>query len=421
VGEYLLDVLFIASLPKTHGGAARARRFIYHLINDYNYDISAVFLFDPGTPKEIIGELTQMKSLCRIFKLIPAPIPMTYDKPEAIFKAVVNNVMGTIANLRKVSHKTATLSSYYFPNVHRIIDSILDRHKFDVVFSSSLPLATYIWDRKDLRRVVDISDASHVTFRELYRIEKNPFRKMLWLALYTKKYKDFSSLSNADFDLCLALTKEDAKEIARLSKVSRIKVLPYGVDVQYFNPERVKSYEQTGSILFFGALDISYNAYEVLYFYRKIYPMIKSEYPDVRFIIAGRNPPRSIRKISVDPSVRVTGYVKDIRQLLASASVMVFPLMPVAGVRTKVLEAMAMAKPIVITSAGVRGIEVENEEHIIIADTPKEFAYSVISLLSDSKKRKSLGYNARKLVCEKYSWKHITDILHSYLLNLSNR
>jgi len=416
----LLKILFITSIPKIHGGAARARNFIYYLANDYGHDIYAILLFDPRAPKEIIEELNQLRSYCRYFELEPMPIPMSYDKPEIIFRTIINNLVSLSSYPTKILHKTALFSSYYLPNIHYKINNFIEKHKFDIVFSSSLPLAQYIWNRKDLRRVIDIGDASNITFWELYRIEKNPLRKTFWLTLYIKKCREFRMLHHADFDLCLALTKEDANEIVRLSKFSKIKVLPYGVDVQYFDPKKISSCEQTGSILFFGAMDIHYNAYEALYFYRKIYPLIKSECPDVRFIIAGKNPLRFIKNLSADPSVRVTDYVEDIRQFLASASVVVFPLLPVAGVRTKVLEAMAMAKPIVITSAGVRGIDVKNEEHVIIANNPKKFAQSVVSLLNDSKKRKTLGYNARKLVCEKYSWKHIVSILHYYLLGLSN-
>ena len=112
-----------------------------------------------------------------------------------------------------------------------------------------------------------------------------------------------------------------------------------------------------------------------------------------------------------DNSVIITGYVEDTRPYLARASVIILPIHGF-GIKTRLLEAMAMGKPVVISSAGIHGIDVTPEKDIIVADGPEEFAERVIKLLNDEALRKKIGTNARKLMEEKYSWEKMADTLN---------
>jgi glycosyltransferase involved in cell wall biosynthesis len=141
----------------------------------------------------------------------------------------------------------------------------------------------------------------------------------------------------------------------------------------------------------------------VTFFYDEIYDKIRHELPQVSFTIIGRNPPdRIIQLESLDSSVSVTGTVKDIRPFVAESQVAVVPLRMGSGTRLKILEAMAMRKPVVSTSIGAEGLDVTNDKDILIADNPKEFATKVIELLTDEGLRTRIVNNAFNLIRKEY-------------------
>ena len=103
-------------------------------------------------------------------------------------------------------------------------------------------------------------------------------------------------------------------------------------------------------------------------------------------------------------NIEVTGFVDDVRPYMASAAVVVVPLLSGSGTRLKILEAMAMGKAVVATTVGAEGIDYVNGRDIVIADEPENFAEKVVALLADEAKREMLGKSARRLVEQKYSW-----------------
>ncbi|MEM4897831.1 MAG: glycosyltransferase family 4 protein [Pyrobaculum sp.] len=148
-------------------------------------------------------------------------------------------------------------------------------------------------------------------------------------------------------------------------------MIPPGVDTVYFQPFG-KEEDSDPTILFMGTMSYPPNVSAVLWFYRRVYPLVKKEVPRVKFYIVGRAPDRKILKLSSDKSVVVTGGVEDVRVYLAKASVFVNPIiLDDGGIKTKVLEAMASAKAIVSTPLGVRDLGVENEKHVMMQLTKK--------------------------------------------------
>jgi glycosyltransferase involved in cell wall biosynthesis len=161
------------------------------------------------------------------------------------------------------------------------------------------------------------------------------------------------------------------------------------------------------------------NVLSILHFYSKIYSYIKRELPDLKFYVVGRNPDRRIKKLGSDPSVIVAGTVSDIRPYLSMAHVFVNPIViDDGGIKSKVLEAMAMGKAIVSTPLGVRDIGVTNYESAVIVKNDREFAEKVVELLRDENERRRIERNARKFVEENYSWEKQTKILYNVFKEL---
>lgn len=178
--------------------------------------------------------------------------------------------------------------------------------------------------------------------------------------------------------------------------------------MEYFQPATVA--ETPNSLVFTGSMDWLPNEDGILYFADAIFPLIKQQCPEISLEVVGRKPSRKLQSLAeADRRIRLTGWVDDIRPFLARGSICVVPLRIGGGTRLKIFEAMAMGKAVVSTTVGAEGLPVESGANVILADAPKDFAESVISLLRDPNQRKRLGAAARTLVEEKYSWRSVAE------------
>ena len=180
------------------------------------------------------------------------------------------------------------------------------------------------------------------------------------------------------------------------------------------------------SLVFTGSMDWLPNEDAILYFVDAILPLIKQQCPEVSLEVVGRSPSRKLQALAeAEKSIRLTGWVEDIRPFVARSSVCIVPLRIGGGTRLKIFEAMAMNKAVVSTSVGAEGLPVRPGENILLADAPQDFADSVVSLLRDPNQRRRLGTAARALVQESYGWPRVAEnfarTLHSAVVSWNSR
>jgi glycosyltransferase involved in cell wall biosynthesis len=156
-----------------------------------------------------------------------------------------------------------------------------------------------------------------------------------------------------------------------------------------------------------GALTYSANYDAMRYFLADIYPLIKQHVPEVSLTITGSLSGVELSGLALDKSVRLSGYVDDVRIPVAEASVCVVPLRQGSGTRLKILEAMALGTPVVATSKGAEGLDVTPGHNILLANDPGEFAAQVVYLLRSGSLRDQLAKHARLLVEQQYDWDQI--------------
>jgi glycosyltransferase involved in cell wall biosynthesis len=165
------------------------------------------------------------------------------------------------------------------------------------------------------------------------------------------------------------------------------------------------------TIGFFGAFNWAANVDAVHYFVREILPLIQLQRPQIKFLLAGRSAPASIRALASHPAIEFMGEVDDMFSLARRVAVMVAPLRIGAGTRLKILEAFAWGKPIVATSIGIEGIECRPGQDLLVADQPDLFAQTVIDLLDDPLKQRLLGQAGRQRVEAAYTVQRSVDRL----------
>ena len=163
----------------------------------------------------------------------------------------------------------------------------------------------------------------------------------------------------------------------------------------------------TETMLFTGTMSYEPNRDSVHYFVKEILPLIKIKLPGIKFIIAGANAAAVFPELKGDPSIGIISSPEDMKVHYDLANIVVVPLRSGSGTRLKILEAMAMGKPVVTTPIGVEGIEATHEEEILVAKDIKEFAEMVVSLLKDKALAGKISKKARLLIESKYNWDDI--------------
>ena len=248
--------------------------------------------------------------------------------------------------------------------------------------------------RKYERRVAEAFDHSiFVTEAEVKMFkEENPHIKSI-TAITNGVDLDFFSPQHRNLEL-----DKSHNSVDRQSSASQIQ--PVATGSRY----RETSIEKP-VILFTGAMDYYANVDGVLWFVRDILPLIQKEIACAKFFIVGSNPAKEIRALHHRNGITVTGYVVDIRSYYEMADVGIIPLRLARGIQNKVLEAMAMALPVVATSPAFEGIHAETHKDLLVEDEPIAFSRAVLKILQTPSFQIALGSHARKCIEDHYSWR----------------
>ena len=218
-------------------------------------------------------------------------------------------------------------------------------------------------------------------------------------------------------DLAIAISEADRRELQRMAPSARIRVVPIGVDMDYFTPQ--PEVEEDDVLVWVGGLNIGTNLAGLRFLANEILPLIHRKRPEVRVEIVGRAPLPGILALA-GPKVSVITDVPDVRPYMAKATVFVVPIKPQSGVRLKMLEGFAMARATVSTSLAAEGLDVVDGEHLLIRDDAQSFADATVELLSDKAKRDRLGAAGRALAKENYSWEAACAEFETHLAEMMN-
>jgi polysaccharide biosynthesis protein PslH len=278
---------------------------------------------------------------------------------------------------------------------------------FDIVEIDSR-LGLYLEELPNDRRCKSIMMFHNFTFQQglrIFRYERRwgkKIRKLLdsiamfqWEPRYAMRFDRCTTVSEIDRDLYL-------KTNPRL----QIDVIPNGVDIQKYTPLPADNASPT--LLFIGNMGYSPCVDAMLYFCREIFPLIRQAVSGVELWIVGKEPLPEVLRLNGD-GVHVTGQVEDVIPYYKHSAVCVVPLRSGGGTRLKILEAMALGRPVVSTTIGCEGLDVVDGQHLLIADKPANFAEKTVRLLNDRELYQHIAAEGRTLVVRKYDWNIIGD------------
>jgi sugar transferase (PEP-CTERM/EpsH1 system associated) len=309
--------------------------------------------------------------------------------------------------LRLFSSQPYGITKYCRPEVRRRLHALLKEESYDVIVCDFMAAAGVIPWELPTPKVLFTHNVEATIWRRHYEVATNP----IWKAISLREWRkmDAAELRYLRLaDRVLAVSEMDRDAFAHFVDPSKLTVIPTGVNVDYFQPMLVE--EIPNSLVFTGSMDWLPNEDAILYFADAILPLIKQQYPEISLEVVGRSPSRKLQALAKKvKSIRLTGWVNDIRPFVARGSTCIVPLRIGGGTRLKIFEAMAMAKAIVSTSVGAEGLPVQSGQNILLADTPEDFADAVISLLKDSNERRRVGNGGRTLVQENYSWPKVAE------------
>jgi glycosyltransferase involved in cell wall biosynthesis len=319
-----------------------------------------------------------------------APIPVdavdfdTDDLPNSVFRSFVRN--GT----------PVLVARFISLQFKRQLRALLEASDVDVVQIESPFLLPYVPLIRAFSRAAIVLRSLNVEFRIREQIAARQkhaaFRAALQFIAGSLRRYEIRHLNTCD--AMVPITEEDARDFRALGCTRPMHVLPGGVDVVDVDGEE----SPVHAVGFLGSLDYRPNQDAALWIAEELMPRL-----DAEVHIAGSNAPQWLRERLETSSVTFDGEVPDAKAFIRSMGVMMAPLFSGGGMRIKILEAMALGKPVVATTIGAAGIGVRDGEDILLADDPDAFAAAVSELLHDPAKARAIGDAGRRLVASRFS------------------
>jgi glycosyltransferase involved in cell wall biosynthesis len=292
----------------------------------------------------------------------------------------------------------------------RMVNMAVERYNIEVVHTQHLRMSQYTKDL-NLPKILDLPDAFSLYFKRRNETERPLLNRLIDSIEIGRLAKAEKVITQ--YDKTLVCSIEDKTYLEKLHKTDNIDILLNGVDLDTFSAGQAHDYTHTNVLLFTGNMDYAPNVDAVQYFVRNMWPHIAKANLNTRFIIAGQRPVEAIKKLASD-RIEVTGFVPDLCDMYAKASVVIAPLRFGAGTQNKVLEAMAMGVPTVCTHIGFEGLQIKSGQGVILAKEKLQFISEVNTLLESETKRKEVGEKGLEIAQSRFSWDIITNQLESY-------
>ncbi len=383
--------------PLIFGGAIR----LYNFIRMFSEISELTLLAYASTPDTDLSEIN-LRAYCK-------EVIFVHSRP-------LNKQKKWVLQARSfLSLKSFQYFSHYSTDFQEAFDDLMLKGEFDCIITDFSQMGHFSYRYRPLLKVLDLHNIEYELLSRRARVESRWLKKLA-LTIETWKFKREELKICKQFDLIFTASERERQQLSQVIPDVKIEALPNSVDTDYFalRPPDTAEYAPN-EIVFIGTTHVDANRDGVCYFVDKIFPLIEAKVPDVHFTIVGGNPPKVISDYAQRPNITVTGFVEDVRPYMARAIVQVVPLRSGGGTRLKVLEGLSFGIATVSTSVGTEGIDVVDYQHVLLADTPQDFADRVVEILGSRNLQNHLRNRGRELVEKKYSWQAVGKDLELYI------
>lgn len=366
--------------PPDNGSKLRIFNLLRGLANRHDVTLLS-FSQDPAPPSSD----TLLSSLCTRIEVIPWK---PYD-PASLR-----------ARLGFLSLRPRFVVDTYSSQMQAAIARALSSQSFDAVIASQMDMALYSPWFENVPALFE--EVELATLYEQYSQAPSLARRLRY-GLTWAKHRRFLRRRLQDFKACTVVSQHECRLLQRVAPhFSAISIIPNCIDVAAC--AAVQAVRQENRLIFSGSLTYDANYEAMTWFLERVFPLIKEQIPHVDLLITGDHGHRPLPNAR---DVTLTGFVDDVKPLVAGASVSLAPILTGGGTRLKILEAMALGTPVVATEKGAEGLDVRHGEHLLVAGDAREFARAVVHLLQNPQERQRLAEDAFCLVREHYNWPNV--------------
>ncbi|MEK6644630.1 MAG: TIGR03087 family PEP-CTERM/XrtA system glycosyltransferase [Planctomycetota bacterium] len=331
--------------------------------------------------------ITKLREMCENVAVVP------WNRG----RAMIRSAMGLLRGMG------LTLAAYHDARMHRIVSEWSNRVSFDATIAFSACMGPYALEARTARRLLDLCDVDSQKWVEYAEMRRGPAS---WLCQREARHlRAFEEASLGRFDAVTVITNRERNQLDLAGSSQRLHVVGNGVTPPTY---AARAASTLGSrIGFVGAMDYPPNVEAVKWFVSNVWHRIREKLPLAQFVIIGRNPTNVVRRLVRTPGVEISGTVADVSALIRECRVIVAPLRIARGLQNKVLEAMALGRPVVATTSTAYSLDAEAGRDIVVADQSVDFAAKTLQLLTDDALCDEVAEAGRTCVEQHHSWRRI--------------
>ncbi|MDR2116089.1 MAG: glycosyltransferase family 4 protein [Planctomycetaceae bacterium] len=324
-----------------------------------------------------------------------------------VYNSIPKILLGTIPSL--FHPLPISVRRHFSRNYASVLQKLVREKHFDLVHIEWSHYAVYSPYINSLPQFICTHNVEYLSWKRFAKTTRNPFKIMLGIH-ETKKLYRFEKNYYRKADYLAVVSNDDAQRLQNDFGLNNFCIIPNGVTIAAY--DEIENTPKPNHLVYCGSMDVFVNQDAVAWFIRNIFPLILKKNPAVTLTVIGRNPPEKLLKLQTN-QIRFTGSVADVRLPLKEGCLEIVPLRIGGGSRLKILEAFAAKIPVLATTIGAEGLNVENNKNIVLADTPADFANNCIELLNNPEKCTQLIRSGRQLVEEQYDWNRISPLVEN--------
>lgn len=380
----------------------------YHMVRELGerHDLDLVAFVQPALMEPMFTSLQEaleqsekhLKQYCRSVRFVPIDaVQGRFGRLGLAAKSLFSSRPYTIGWLRSRAFED-------------IVADMLAKNDYDVVHFDTISLAPYRRLVEDTPCVLDHHNVESQLLARRAENERNPL-KSWYFRQEGVRLEEYEQKVCSQFTLNLLCSEMDEDRLQAIAPNCRMEVVPNGVDAEYFYPATTATSGER-SLIFAGRLNWYPNTQAVRFIALELWPVLKKAIPDIKVDIVGANPPEDVVECARKESdIRVHGFVDDVRTYIANASIYICPITDGGGTKLKVLDALAMAKPLVAHPIACEGIAVKDGHNVRFAASVQDYVDAIRELLNSPHAMKCLGARGREMIESRYCYSKIGEQL----------